>query len=362
MSLFLRRSSSSAQSHLIYSRPHPATPLSDVHLRCRFTAEICSFYEDEDKRDNVHVSFGADLEEVDRVCKVIDKLFTLDRNMEVVLDECCIHLHHDLVVEVLKSFQHARKPAFRFFCWAGQKPGFSHDFRTYNSMISILGKTRQFKTIMERKKAIGIFELMKYYKFKVGVDTINCLLDTHGRAKLKERFTPNLQTFTALLNGWCSSKNLMEVGRVWNEMVDKGFKHDIVAHNTMLRGLLRGHKRKKVALLMGYNVLIKVMTRQQRMPDDVVRIYKKMIQNGIKPSIHIYNMIMKSYFQTRNYHIGRAVWDEMIQKGFCPDDNSYTELAQKMKFAGKFEVSNVFARWAEMMRKRVKRRDPIENG
>ncbi|KAM2004861.1 hypothetical protein FF1_000188 [Malus domestica] len=52
----------------------------------------------------------------------------------------------------------------------------------------------------------------------------------------------------------------------------------------------------------------------------------------------------------------------MIQKGFCPDDNSYTELAQKMKFAGKFEVSNVFARWAEMMRKRVKRRDPIENG
>ncbi|RXI09453.1 hypothetical protein DVH24_034070 [Malus domestica] len=32
-----------------------------------------------------------------------------------------------------------------------------------------------------------------------------------------------------------------------------------------------------------------------------------------------------------------------------------------MKFAGKFEVSNVFARWAEMMRKRVKRRDPIEN-
>ncbi|KAM2728718.1 hypothetical protein EV1_000176 [Malus domestica] len=326
MSLFLRRSSSSAQSHLIYSRPHPATPLSDVHLRCRFTAEICSFYEDEDKRDNVHVSFGADLEEVDRVCKVIDKLFTLDRNMEVVLDECCIHLHHDLVVEVLKSFQHARKPAFRFFCWAGQKPGFSHDFRTYNSMISILGKTRQFKTIMERKKAIGIFELMKYYKFKVGVDTINCLLDTHGRAKLKERFTPNLQTFTALLNGWCSSKNLMEVGRVWNEMVDKGFKHDIVAHNTMLRGLLRGHKRS-----------------------DAIKLFKVMKAKGPSPN-------------TRNYHIGRAVWDEMIQKGFCPDDNSYTELAQKMKFAGKFEVSNVFARWAEMMRKRVKRRDPIENG
>jgi pentatricopeptide repeat protein len=99
----------------------------------------------------------------------------------------------------------------------------------------------------------------------------------------------------------------------------------------------------------------------------------------------------------------------MSKKGFCPDDNSYTvfigglisqgrseeackyleemiengmkapqldynkfaadfsragkpdileELAQKMKFSGKFEVSNVFARWAEMMKKRVKRREP----
>ncbi|RXI09452.1 hypothetical protein DVH24_034069 [Malus domestica] len=167
----------------------------------------------------------------------------------------------------------------------------------------VLGQTWRRSTwyARERKKAIGIFELMKYYKFKVGVDTINCLLDTHGRAKLvkemqllfeklKERFTPNLQTFTALLNGWCSSKNLMEVGRVWNEMVDKGFKHDIVAHNTMLRGLLRGHKRS-----------------------DAIKLFKVMKAKGPSPN-------------TRNYHIGRAVWDEMIQKGFCLDDNSYTIL------------------------------------
>ncbi|ONH94120.1 hypothetical protein PRUPE_8G271400 [Prunus persica] len=476
--------------------------------------------------DGFHASSSGDPEEVDRVCKVIDELFALDRNMEAVLDECGIHLSHDLVVAVLIRFQHARKPAFRFFCWAGQKPGFAHDSRTYNSMMSILGKTRQFETMVslleemgakelltietfviafkafaaakERKKAVGIFELMKLYKFKVDVNTINCFLDTLGKAKLgkemqllfeklKGRFTPNLQTYTLLLNGWCSSKNLMEAGRVWNEMIDKGFKPDIVVYNAMLGGLLRGHKRsdaiklfevmkakgpspnvrsysiiihdfckqKKMkeavdsfyemrgsgcqpdavvytCLITGfgnqknmemvyellkemkengctpdgktYNALIKLMTRQQRMPDDAVRIYKKMIQNGVEPSIHTYNMIMKSYFQMRNYDMGCAVWDEMIQKGCCPDDNSYTvligglisqgrsgeackyleemiergmkppqldfkkfaadfsragkpdifeELAQKMKFAGKFEVSNVIARWAEMVKKGI---------
>ncbi|KAM7254671.1 hypothetical protein ACFE04_019912 [Oxalis oulophora] len=156
-----------------------------------------------------------------------------------------------------------------------------------------------------------------------------------------------------------------------------------------------------------YNALIKLMT-SQRMPDEAALIYRKMIQSGIELSIHTFNMIMKSYFVTRNYETGLSVWDEMIQKGCCPDDNSYIvligglisqgksreackyleemldkgmkapqidynkfvadfsragkpdileELAQKMKFAGKFEVSNVLARWAEMMKKRVKRRD-----
>lgn len=487
---------------------------------------------DGDCTEGFRVKSAADPTEVDRVCKVIDELFALDRNMEVVLDECGIDLSHDLVVEVLERFKHARKPAFRFFCWAAQKPGFSHDSRTYNAMMNILGKTRQFETMVsmleemgeqgllnmetfmiaikafaaakERKKAVGIFELMKKYRFKVSVDTINCLLDTLGRAKLgkeaqvlfeklKDRFTHNLQTYTVLLNGWCRAKNLMEAGRLWNEMIEKGLKPDIVAYNVMLEGLLRCKKRSDAiklfevmkakgpspnvrsytimirdsckstkmkeavgyfdemtgsgcqpdaaiytCLITGfgnqknmdavygllkemkenssppdgrtYNALIKLMT-SRRMPDDAVKIYKKMIESGVEPSIHTYNMIMKSYFQSRNYEMGHAVWDEMNRKGCCPDDNSYTvfigglisqgrsgeacryleemiekgmkapqldfnkfaadfsragkpdileELARKMKFAGKFEVSNVLARWAEMMKKRVKRRSPIK--
>ncbi|XP_048324972.2 pentatricopeptide repeat-containing protein At3g62470, mitochondrial [Ziziphus jujuba] len=487
-----------------------------------------------DGNEGVGGNSGADPEEVERVCKVIDELFALDRNMEAVLDECGIDLSHDLVVDVLERFRHARKPAFRFFCWAGMKPGFSHNSRTYNSMMNILGKTRQFETMVslleemgergtltmetfmiaikafaaakERKKAVAVFELMKKYKFKVGVDTYNCLLDTLGRAKLgkeaqalyeklKLRFTPDLQTYTVLINGWCEVKNLMEAGRLWNEMIEMGFKPDIVAYNVMLEGLLRSKKRsdaiklfevmkakgpppnvrsytilirdfckqgkleeaveyfdemvesgyrpdaaiytclitgfgnqKKMEMVYEllkemkekgcapdgrtYNSLIKLMTNR-RMPDDAMRIYKRMVRSGIEPTIHTYNMIMKSYFWTRNYDMGRAIWDEMIQMGICPDDNSYTvfigglisqgrsgeayecleemiergmkapqldynkfaadfsragkpeileELSQKMKFAGKFEVSNVFARWAEMMRKRIKRSDITKTG
>ncbi|KAE8009368.1 hypothetical protein FH972_005808 [Carpinus fangiana] len=367
---------------------------------------------DGDCTEGVGAKSGVDPNEVNRVCKVIDELFALDRNMETVLDECGIDLSHDLVVDVLQRFKHARKPAFRFFCWVGQKPGFAHDSRTYNVMMNVLGKTRQFETMVsmleemgekglltietfmiaikafaaakERKKAVGTFELMKKYKFKVGADTINCLLDTLGRAKLGKE----AQTLFEKLKGFGNQKNMDMVFGLLKEMKEKSCPPD-------------GRT---------YNALIKLMTNR-RMPDDAVRIYKKMIESGIEPSIHTYNMIMKSYFQTRNYEMGHAVWDEMIQKGCCPDDNSYTvfirglisqgrsgdaciyleemiekgmkapqldynrfaadfsragkpgileDLAQKMKFAGKFEESNVFARWADMMKKRVKRRDPIK--
>lgn len=487
--------------------------------------------ENVEKIEAGNVESKADLKEVERVCKVIDELFALDRNMEAVLDSCGVNLTHDLVVEVLERFRHARRPAFRFFCWAGQRAEYSHDSRTYNKMMFILGKTRQFETMVtmleeigdkgfftietfeiaikafceakERRKAVGIFELMKKYKFKVGVDTINCLLDSLGRAKLgkeaqlmfdklKERFTPNLRTYTVLLNGWCRVKNLMEAVRVWNEMIDKGFKPDIIAHHTMLEGLLRCRKRSDAiklfevmkakgpkpnvrsytilirdlckqmkmreavdyfeemaksgcdpdaavytCLITGfgnkkemdkvyglltemkekglppdaqtYNALIKLMTNK-RMPDDAVMIYKKMIKCGLEPTIHTYNMMMRSYLEMRNYEMGYAVWEEMNRKGCCPDDSSYIvligglirqgrsqeacryleemiekgmkapqldynkfaadfsragkpdileELARKMKFSGKFEASNVFSRWGEMMKKRVTRRDPV---
>ncbi|XP_011042785.1 PREDICTED: pentatricopeptide repeat-containing protein At3g62470, mitochondrial-like [Populus euphratica] len=92
------------------------------------------------------------------------------------------------------------------------------------------------------------------HKYRVGVETINALLDGLGRAKLgKEaqalfvklegRFTPNLTTYTVLLSGWCRVKNLMEAGRIWNEMLGEGFKPDIVTHNIMLEGLLMSKKR-----------------------------------------------------------------------------------------------------------------------
>ncbi|KAK1359384.1 pentatricopeptide repeat-containing protein, mitochondrial-like [Heracleum sosnowskyi] len=342
-------------------------------------SEDCSDL-DEGESDELGMS-EVDLREVERVCKVIEELFALDRNMEVVLDECAIELSHGLVVEVLERFKHARKPAFRFFCWAGDQEGFVHDSRTYNAMMRVLGKTRQFETMVslldemgekgvlnietfqiaiqafaasqERRKAVGIFELMKKYKFKVDVDTINCLLDALGRAKLgkeaqllfgklEDKFTPNLQTYTVLLNGWCRVKNLMEAGRVWNEMIDKGIKPDVVAHNTMLEGLLRDKKVSDAIKLFGvmktkgpapnvrsYTIMIRDLCKQKKM-DRAVEYFEKMLNHGCKPDAAVYTCLVTGYGNMKKMDKVFGLLKEMKEKGCPPDGQMYNALIKLM--------------------------------
>ncbi|KAJ0111765.1 hypothetical protein Patl1_00896 [Pistacia atlantica] len=335
----------------------------------------------ESDNESVSVKCNVDPKEVDRVCKVIDQLFALDRNMEAVLDECGINISNDLVIEVLERFRHARKPAFRFFCWAGEKPGFAHDSRTYNAMMNILGKTRQFETMVsmleemgtknrltvdtfkiamnafaaakERKKAVAIFELMKKYKYNADVDTINFLLDSLGRAKLvkeaqllfeklKYRFTPNLMTYTVLLNGWCRVKNLMEAGRVWNDMIDKGFKPDIVVHNVMLEGLLRSKKRSDSIKLFeimkakgplpnvcSYTIMIRDFCKQRKMKE-AVEYFDAMLESGCQPDAAVYTCLITGFGHQKRMDLVYDLLQEMQENGYPPDGRTYNALIKLM--------------------------------
>ncbi|RCV18141.1 hypothetical protein SETIT_3G276600v2 [Setaria italica] len=476
-------------------------------------------------------------EHVGRVCAAIADVIAAgaDANLEAALSALAPPLSEALVLAVLDRFKHAHRPSHRFFRWAAASGCFVHTTTTYCKMVHILGKARQFESMValvqemgkagalsmdafkiaiksfaaagEIKNAVGVFELMRKNGFDDGVESFNCLLvalaqEGLGREarqvfdKMHDRYTPDLRSYTALMLAWCNAKNLVEAGRVWNEMLEKGMKPDVVVHNTMIEGLLRGQRRPEAVkmfelmkakgpppnartytmlirdhckrgkmdmamrcfeemqearcqpdvatytcLLVGYgnakrmdrvtavleemtqkgcppdaqtyNALIKLLTNRH-MPDDAARIYKKMIKKGLEPTIHTYNMMMKSYFLGgRNFAMGCAVWEEMHRKGICPDVNSYTvfinghirhgrpeeackyieeminkgmkapqidynkfaadfakagkpdilyELAQKVEFAGKVDVSNVFHQWAERMKSRVKRTAPNQTG
>ncbi|KAL1216202.1 Pentatricopeptide repeat-containing protein [Cardamine amara subsp. amara] len=385
--------SSTYHSHRQVSLSHVSVELLDASIGLRgFSSstsdgsdeEIESECDNDDVGDEIGISCvesSTNQREVERVCKVIDELFALDRNMEAVLDEMKVYLSHDLIVEVLERFRHARKPAFRFFCWAAEKQGYAHDSRTYNSMMSILAKTRQFETMLsvleemgekglltmdtftiamkafaaakERKKAVGIFELMKKHKFKIGVETINCLLDSLGRAKLgkeaqvlfdklKERFSPNMMTYTVLLNGWCRVRNLMEAARIWNGMIDQGLKPDIVAHNVMLEGLLRSRKKSDAIKLFhvmkskgplpnvrSYTIMIRDFCKQSSM-EAAIEYFDDMIDSGLQPDAAVYTCLITGFGTQKKLDTVYELLKEMQEKGHPADGKTYNALIKLM--------------------------------
>lgn len=366
-----------------------ALPLSSFHHEKfpflnnsrTFVSDADSGLEEDCDGRGVSGESRVDLDEVHKVCKVIDELFALDRNMEAVLDECGFQLSHDLVVEVLQRFKHARKPAFRFFCWAGKRPGFAHDSRTYNCMMSVLGRTRQFETMValleemgekglltmetfsiaikafseakQRKKAVGIFDLMKKHGFKVGVDVINFLLESLGAAKLgkeaqaifeklRDRFTPNLQTYTILLSGWCRLKNLLEAGRVWNEMIDGGLKPDIVAHNVMLEGLLKCKKKSDAIKLFeimkakgpspnvrSYTIIIQDFCKQ-KMTGEAIEYFDEMVDRGCQPDVALYTCLITGFGKQKKMDMVYNLLKEMRERGCSPDGRTYNALIKLM--------------------------------
>ncbi|KAF3780460.1 Pentatricopeptide repeat-containing protein [Nymphaea thermarum] len=319
--------------------------------------------------------------EVDRVYKVVNELFSSDRNMEAVLNQCNVEVSHVLVVDVLNRFRYAWKPASRFFYWAGQQPGFSHDSQTYNVMMNILGKTRQFESMVamfeemgkngvitmetfiiatkafaagrEMKKAVSVFELMKRYNFEADINTLNALLDALGRAKLakeaqslcermKDKFPPDLKTYSVLLSGWCKVKNLVEAGKIWNEMVDKGLKPDIVAHNTMLEGLFMGGRKSEAIKLFelmkvkgpspnvrSYTILMGNLCKSKKM-DVAMQYFDEMQASGCKPDIAVYTCLIVGFGNVGKMVYVYKLLQEMKKNGCPPDGRTYNALIKLM--------------------------------
>ncbi|OWM70286.1 hypothetical protein CDL15_Pgr026136 [Punica granatum] len=117
---------------------------------------------------------------VENVFKVMGKLFELDRSMEAVVDESRIELTHDLVLVMLDS-------------------------------IAICA----FTASKERKKDVGIFDLMKKHKYRVGADTINCLLDAPRRAKPRK-------------GGECLVQEVEGEVELWREMESREGKLEVM--------------------------------------------------------------------------------------------------------------------------------------
>uniref|UniRef100_A0A0D9WFH2 Pentacotripeptide-repeat region of PRORP domain-containing protein n=1 Tax=Leersia perrieri TaxID=77586 RepID=A0A0D9WFH2_9ORYZ len=322
-------------------------------------------------------------EQVGRVCAAIADVVAagaVDANLEAALTALSPPLSEPLVLAVLDRFRHAHRPSYRFFRWAASAGGgeFAHTSVTYCKMVHILGKTRQFQSMValiqemgkeegvlcmdafkiaiksfaaagEIKNAVGVFEMMRKHGFDDGVESFNCLLVALAQEglgkeanqvfdRMRDRYSPDLRSYTALMLAWCNARNLVEAGRVWNEMLEKGMKPDVVVHNTMIEGLLRGQRRPEAVKMFElmkakgpapnvwtYTMLIRDHCKKGKM-DLAMRCFQEMKDVGCQPDVATYTCLLVGYGNAKRMDRVTALLEEMTQKGCPPDGRTYNAL------------------------------------
>ena len=346
--------------------------------RCLSTS-TSSASEDDDEGGLPPQAPSSDPEIVGRVCAAIADVITAgaDANLEAALSALSLPLSEALVLAVLDRFKHAHKPSRRFFQWAAASGGFGHTPTTYCKMVQILGKARQFETMValvqemgktgtlcmdafkisiksfaaagEIKNAVGVFEMMRVHGFDNGVESFNCLLVALAQeglgkeaaqvfGRMRDQYTPDLRSYTALMLAWCNARNLVEAGRVWNEMLEKGMKPDVVVHNTMIEGLLRGQRRPEAVKMFElmkakgpppnvwtYTMLIRDHCKRGKM-DMAMRCFEEMQEDGCQPDVATYTCLLVGYGNAKRMDRVSAMLEEMTRKGCPPDGRAYNAL------------------------------------
>lgn len=323
-------------------------------------------------------------------------------------------IHHGVNVDVgvlnfvLDSLRRARLGNEGNKIFRQVKRMISPNVTTYGLVLSGLCKVNNLAQAME------VWNEMVALGMKSDVTVCNTILE----ALLKGKRYPdafklfqfisaiaNVKTYAIMIDALCKDNKIRQALRLFDEMREYGLAPDGAVYKSLITGLGNAMRLDEAYRMLeelgkpdtgAYNALIKVMVNLRR-PDEANRLFHRMIQDGCEPIMHTYVMLMQVNFGFRrcsevlcpdvDFHtvfVGGLVkkgrsreaskyLEGMIYEGvdvprfdynkflhdFSPTPDGYNifeEVAEKLRQAGKADLSNVFLRYSQKMTTRDRRR------
>ncbi|KAJ6822323.1 putative LRR receptor-like serine/threonine-protein kinase [Iris pallida] len=327
-------------------------------------------------------------EEAERICSVLSS--GPNSGIASVLDGAGVRVTPELVEEVLKRLGNAGMLALGFFRWAEKKEGFKYNTQGFHHLIEALGKIKQFKLVwglvdsMKQKgllrkdtfglitrryararkirEAISSFEKMEEFGLKPELADYNSLIDTITKAKHVERaqiifddmkrkrnFSPDIKTYSILLEGWGNNRNLGKVKEVFTEMVDEGFNPDVVTYGILINCFCKLGKCDEALNIFRemeasgckasphiYCTLINGFGSAKRL-DEALKYFKLSKASGYAPELPTYNAVVGAYCWVLQFEDAFRVVEEMKRYGIGPNARTYDIILQHLVKAGKKE-------------------------
>ncbi|XP_008804966.1 pentatricopeptide repeat-containing protein At3g22670, mitochondrial [Phoenix dactylifera] len=301
-----------------------------------------------------HDSKNVDLDGISRILK---SKYASPEAVFVALDHCSVKISEGFVNKILRRFNNDWVPAFGFFMWAGAQIGYKHSSDSYDVMVDILGKSKQFDVmwglidemvqlgglvslttmtkVMRRlagacrwNEAIKMFHDIEKFGVKKDTLAMNILLDAlckersikhaiHAFLELRNEIPPNASSFNVIIHGWCKARKLEEAWQTMEEMRKFGFNPCVVTYTSLIEAYC--------------------MEKNFRMVDAIL---DEMHAHGCTPNVVTYTIIMHALGKAKETHEALKVCDKMRRDGCTPDTSFYNSLIYIVGRAGRLRDAN----------------------
>ncbi|CAN6462825.1 unnamed protein product [Victoria cruziana] len=322
------------------------------------------------------VQLGVD--DVEKISKILWRNLDCHEATARDLDGCGVDISKELVDRVLKRFSNDWKSALTFFRWAGSQRECNHDVDSYNAMVDILGKMKQFdemwnlveemnqrrdfislvtvSKIMRRyagvrkwRRAVDVFNKMEQFGLKKDTSAMNVLLDTLCKEcrverawevflEVKNKIQPDAHTFNILIHGWCKAKRLDEAEWTMKEMGRHSFRPCVVSYTSLVEAYCIIKNFQKVEALLDemqakgcppnvvtYTIVMHALGKAKE-TDRALEIFERMKRNGCAPDTSFFNSLLYIMGRAGRLVDARRVLDEMINTGNSPNLTTYNTL------------------------------------
>lgn len=302
---------------------------------------------------------------------------------EAALNALGAELTTPLVADVLHRLRYEEKLAFRFFAWASQQDGYSHESTTYNDIIDILSGTRykscQFGVlfnVLDHMKRHGsrsvpvedLLEILRAYTEKhlthmrklakkrrvrmrtpPETDALNILLDAFCKCgmvkeaeavfgRVKRKLLGNAETYSTLFFGWCRARDPKKAMKVLEEMIQmkhtpESFTYVAPIESFCSAGLVSEARElfefmRTEGLTISsptaktYSIMIVALAKADRM-EECFELLSDMRSCGCMPDVTTYKDLIEGMCLVGKLDAAYRVLDEMGRAGFPPDIVTY---------------------------------------
>lgn len=319
--------------------------------------------------------FEADMDEVSRILR---SRFASPEAIVITMDCCPVRVSARLVSKVLSRFSNDWVAAFGFFMWAGTQEGYCHCADSYDMMVDILGKFKQFDLmcgligqmheigglvslatmtkVMRRlcganrwSDAIDAFHKMD--RFGVAKDTkaMNVLLDTLCKERsvkrargafqaLKGTIPPDESSFNTLVHGWCKARMLKEARETMKEMERHGFSPSVTTYTCLIEaycmekdfqtvdGILdEMHTKGCTPNIITYTIVMHALGKAGR-TQEALDTFDKVKQDGCALDASFYNCLIYILCRAGRLQDANFVVEEMHRTGISPNLTTFNTL------------------------------------